>query len=292
MSNQEMDLILTAAVGPRIIRCGFLGRENEFYEFPETLGTQGWTEFVAYGGHRLWIAPEEPTLSYYPDNVPIEVQEHSDFIRARQSAEANLGITKELDVSLNPDANRIEITHRLINERDHSIILAPWALTIMNQGGIGIMPLPPRGDHPQELLPTSTISIWPYTNLEDKRLVWTERYIFLSQDPSLLEPQKVGGWVPDSWLAYLRDEHLFIKRFQARTDCAYPDLGSNAEMFTNGEILELESLGPLVSLETGHQVEHLEQWFLFKDMEEFATLHSAADFARSFVQSLDQLESS
>jgi hypothetical protein len=38
------------------------------------------------------------------------------------------------------------------------------------------------------------------------------------------------------------------------------------ETFTNPDMLEVETLGPLVSLEPGAAVEHVEEWSLFKDV--------------------------
>ena len=79
-------------------------------------------------------------------------------------------------------------------------------------------------------------------------------------------PQKVGALVPDGWLAYARDGHLFVKTFDYARDARYPDLGCSAEIFINAEFLETESLAPLVTLEPGAAVEHIEHWFLFRDV--------------------------
>jgi hypothetical protein len=37
-------------------------------------------------------------------------------------------------------------------------------------------------------------------------------------------------------------------------------------MFTNGEVLELETLGPLTRLEPGAAVEHTERWSLHRNV--------------------------
>jgi hypothetical protein len=38
------------------------------------------------------------------------------------------------------------------------------------------------------------------------------------------------------------------------------------EAFTNADMLELETLGPLVHLPPGSAVEHLEHWHLFRNV--------------------------
>jgi len=42
----------------------------------------------------------------------------------------------------------------------------------------------------------------------------------------------------------------------------YPGMGCNTELFTNADMLEVESLGPLVALAPGKKVEHVEDWYL------------------------------
>jgi hypothetical protein len=43
----------------------------------------------------------------------------------------------------------------------------------------------------------------------------------------------------------------------------YPDLGSNFEAFTNAELLELETLGPLERISAGEAIVHQESWVVF-----------------------------
>ena len=71
LSNDLVDLIATTDVGPRIIRFGFVGGENEFKEYEDMMGQTGGDEWRTYGGHRLWHAPEVQPRTYFPDNAPI-----------------------------------------------------------------------------------------------------------------------------------------------------------------------------------------------------------------------------
>lgn len=98
LSNDLVDLIVTTDVGPRIIRFGFVGGDNEFQEFEETMGMRGGDEWRAYGGHRLWHAPEANPRSHYPDNVPVEVAEDGEFTCFTQPTETTTGIQRRLDI--------------------------------------------------------------------------------------------------------------------------------------------------------------------------------------------------
>ncbi|MCI7499939.1 MAG: DUF4380 domain-containing protein, partial [Oscillospiraceae bacterium] len=71
LDNGLISLGVTVDVGPRIIYFSRNGRENVLFEdvgrrFTEPAGEYGC--WVAYGGHRIWCAPEVNPETYYPDN--------------------------------------------------------------------------------------------------------------------------------------------------------------------------------------------------------------------------------
>ena len=68
LSNDEIELILTSDVGPRVIRCGFVGGPNVFKEYAEELGGTGEGTWKIRGGHRVWVAPERANITYELDN--------------------------------------------------------------------------------------------------------------------------------------------------------------------------------------------------------------------------------
>jgi hypothetical protein len=134
----------------------------------------------------------------------------------------------------------------------------------MEVGGKVIIPQPPYKSHDEELLPLRSLAIWGYTNMHDPRYVWGSKYIVLSQDPSAKEPTKIGAGVREGWVAYWRNGHLFVKRFEFQNGASYPDFGCSVESFTNAEMIELETLGPMNLLQPGSIVEYVEEWYLFK----------------------------
>lgn len=262
LANRAVDLVVTTDVGPRIIRFGFTGEANEFKEYEPQMGRTGGKRWRIYGGHRLWVAPEKKP--YPPDNSPVALEPHDGFIRLVQPPEEETGIQKEIDVHLAPRAGRAQVVHRLRNTTAAPVTLAPWALSVMAQGGKAIVPLRPRGAHENNLLPTDTLALWAYTDMADPRWTWGSRMVMLRQDPRIARSQKMGIGVPAGWAAYARGGHLFVKTFPYFEGAPYPDLGSSVELFTNNEILEVETLGPLVDLQPGATVEHVERWFLFR----------------------------
>jgi hypothetical protein len=266
LANGLVDLVVTTDVGPRVIRFGFVGEENEFKEYEEMLGQSGGRQWRIYGGHRLWHAPEHIPRTYHPDNFPVQVEQHDGFVRLVQPTETTTGIQKELDLRLSPDAARVEVTHRLRNRGPWAVELAPWALSVMAPGGVAIVPLPPRGPHPEFLLPASTIILWAYTDMSDARWTWGRQYVMLRQDGQATTPLKAGYTVPDGWAAYARDGHLFVVGLDYVEGARYPDLGGNVETWTDPDMLEVETLGPLTHLPPDGEVEHVERWSLFRDV--------------------------
>ena len=134
----------------------------------------------------------------------------------------------------------------------------------MAPGGTAILPLPPRGSHPKDLLPGCSLTLWKYTDMSDPRWTWGRQYLLLRQDSSAtVTPQKIGAAVADGWAAYARAGRLFLKTFRHDPAPTYPDRGCSVEVFTNKDMLELETLGPLATLSPGATVEHVEHWWLF-----------------------------
>ncbi len=156
----------------------------------------------------------------------------------------------------------------------------------MANGGVSILPLPPRGEHPIQILPTSTLVLWPFTDLSDPRWTLGEHFILQRQHPRWARAQKIGAPVPDGWTAYARAGHLFVKKFTQYEDEIYPDMGCSVELFSRGDLSELETLGPLVNLAPGEGVEHVEDWYLLKDVPQPESDSDVAQFVSPRIAEL------
>jgi len=155
----------------------------------------------------------------------------------------------------------VEIVHQIRNAGDKPYALAPWALTMMAQGGWGIHGFPPRGTHPEVLPPSNPLVMWAFTHLNDPRWTLGRKYLVLRQDPANSLPQKLGAYNRHTWGGYLLHSEFFLKRYEATAEpAAYPDYGCTFEMFTNADFLELETLGPMATLAPGESVSHTERW--------------------------------
>ena len=266
VSNGEVELIVTTDVGPRVIRYGFVGGQNMFKEFEEQLGKHGEPDWQARGGHRLWMGPEDRVLSYAPDNEPIQIEVQGDAVTLTEKVEKLTGLRKQIVVKLATAGSGVEVTHRITNAGAKSRRLAPWALTVMAQGGMEIVALPPRGTHPKDLPPTNPLVMWAYTDLSDDRWKFTQKYLLLRQDRSKPVPQKIGTFNHETVGAYLLGSDLFIKRATSSDPLRQPDWGCSYETFTNDQFLEMETLGELTDLRPGATATHVERWSLHRNV--------------------------
>lgn len=263
IKNKSVDLIITVDVGPRIIRYGFAGSDNELCEVKSTMGLTGGDKWRIYGGHRLWHSPEDEKRTYAPDNGPVTWEEIANGIVTRQNIEPLTGIQKEMEISLAPGNSSVTILHRLTNKGSGPVELSVWSISAMATGGKEIMPLTQQDTG---LLPNRLMALWPYTTLNDQRISFGKRYIILQQDPGIKQPVKIGISNENGWAVYFNHNHLFVKYYTHHMKARYPDFGVSYETYANDFMLEMETLSPLVLLEPNEHVTHAEGWELFDNV--------------------------
>ena len=272
LSNNQVELYITLDVGPRILRFAYKDGPNIFKEFTDELGKYGEKKCMVRGGHRLWISPELD-FTYHPDNSPVRWSKLSDFsVRLQPAPEEPWGWAKELDVTLSPDNNSVQVIHRLKSLKDHATAVAPWALSVLAPGGTAIVPQPALSFHPDDprakglsvdFLPNRRLILWPYTDMSDPRFTWTPKNLLVRQDEKI-GPTKIGLLHKQGKAGYQLGDLLFTKTIPYQDGTEYPDFGVNFELFSRQDMLELESLAPLVQLKKGQVVEHTEFWNLRK----------------------------
>jgi hypothetical protein len=273
LANAESELIVTLDVGPRVISYRPAGGANVFKEYPEQIGKSGERDWQMRGGHRLWAGPEDLTRTYALDNGPVAYKEIGPgAVRLTQPPDAGYGIQKEIELTLAARGSRVVAVHRITNVGDKPTELAPWALSVMAQGGTEIIPLPPKRPHPgppknarspADYAADQKLILWPFFDFTDSRWSFGSRYITLRQDAKATGPTKIGLAHRGGWVGYLNGGTLFVKRFRFQEGKHYPDGGVNFETFTNADMLEVESLGPITKLVPGASVELTEEWELF-----------------------------
>jgi hypothetical protein len=260
--NSEVEILVSLDVGPRILSYKALNGTNVLKNYDEQLGQAGEDAFMIRGGHRLWVAPEDEKITYHWDNLPVTYEQTADGeVVITSIQDEPIRIRKELGIRMGESGSGVTIRHTVTNLGGEPMELATWGLTVMAPGGIEIIPQPPMGSHPDNLLPNRKLVLWAYTDLTDAR--WTiGRKFFLLSQRSDSEPTKMGLAHTTGWVGYLNSEDLFLKEVHYDPSESYPDGGCNFETFTNSDMIEIETLGGLHLLRSGESTEHTERWHL------------------------------
>lgn len=279
LSNRDASLVISTNFGPRILSYALDGGENILGWHPDAAVNTRLGTWKPYGGHRLWLAPENMPLSYSPDNEPVGVVEDGEFsLRLIPPEDIHANIQKELSVTLDESGSGVTLEHTITKRGDASIEASVWALTIMRPGGTAVVPNEPFEAYgPETLLPVRTLAMWPYTDFTDARWSFEKQEIRLRIDENLHAPQKFGVLNRQGWVEYAWENMRFVKRFDFIEGTTYPDMNSNTEVYTAGGFVEVETLSPLKTIEPGDSIVHREKW-------ELQWCETAADIRRALSE--------
>jgi hypothetical protein len=266
LENDSLRLEYLIDAGPRIVSLGLKGcKENLLAELPEHSIPTPFGEFRLFGGHRLWYGPEAFPGSYIPDDNPVQVETLPSGVRLTAPPESPSGMRKAMEIRLEGAGPVVEIWHILTNESDQVIEAAPWAITMLQLGGLAILPLSTQNVDSHGLLPNRNIVLWPYASWTDKRLTVQNDYVMVSALRSFASdaaPFKIGALNRSGKVAYFHEGVLFVKRFNPGLNGRHVDFECNVETYCNHQFIELETLGPLEQLQPGESVQHVETWEL------------------------------
>ena len=256
----HLSLLAAKSVGPRILSLSVKGGKNLFAELPnDYLEYPGEDNFCFYGGHRLWLGPEYPPITYIPDSQPVSIRESPGLYELIQEPHHKTGIRKSIRIRIPDLDNIVVINHIIQNEGKLPFTCAPWAITQFRLGGHIIIPQQYNAINKNALLPDRSIVLWPYSDINDPRIHWGNHFIILDSDP-LDTALKIGVSNKEKWMAYFCDNLLFIKYADDYESKQLIDYGATSECYLNSKFVELETMGPLTLLEQGQTIQHTEIW--------------------------------
>jgi len=264
----DYTLAIPTSYGPRILDLSWQGHPSLFVHLDDSVALEGPEgSYPLRGGHRLWAAPEVAQVTYVSDDRRCEVSEGEDTVTVTGAVDS-AGLQKA--VTIRESGGRLVVEHELVNRGEAARRVAPWAITQLRLGGVAICPLPPDPEKAPQA--DRSLVLWPYTDLSDTRFGWRRDAVVLRAEAG---PQiKVGTGPAPRRLGYFLDGQLFVKEIpSARAEAAHADRGAVAQVYCNDRFLELESLGPLVTLEPGETAAHEETWRVSacEDVEEAFT---------------------
>ena len=265
MDNGKIKVIILSDVGPRIIYCGPAVKDvNVFHQRKGQQGVVNVKEWMIYGGHRLWHSPQAGFRPNQPDNSPVPYIIDKNSVEMNVPEEAQTKIQKHLFITIADDEPRVIIRHRIYNRGLWPIKISTWGMSCMCENGLTILPVPM--EKTPDYFPNFSIAYWPWTKPNDSRFVLGEKYMTLRQDTQNSQWFKIAYRNTENWGAYLFDGYLFVKSYFLDRNAEYPDFNSSFAVYTDNDMVELETMGPLTLVEPGEYTEHTEEWFLCEDI--------------------------
>jgi hypothetical protein len=266
LKNDFLSLDVLKDSGPRIVRLVPAGSGlNLLAEVPDmTWGIPG-NLFHAFGGHRLWRAPELEEITCLPDHTSCAVEPIDNGLRLTHDDRGAVSYRRELEIVLDPAAPKLTLTHRITNLGTEVFRAAPWAITMFRLGGsIAHLPMSDAMIDGSPLTPNRSLVLWPYSRLEDERLFVSSNHVELrgeADDDAL----KVGVYSNRGWAAIeFAEGWVVVKRFAVSPAATYTDMGANVQCYVRHRFIELETLGEVKDLQPGEAVNHVEEWELLK----------------------------
>jgi hypothetical protein len=263
LENEYLRLEYLTTAGPRIVGLSYRGSPNLLADVHDIAWDTPNGKYFPLGGHRLWTSPELPEKTYLPDAAGLQVRELAESLELTWTGPE---LQKEVRIELDAKRPVVRLVHTITNTGTKTVEFAPWVITMFRLGGVVLLPQPVGNVDPHGLLNNRLLALWPYTRINDPRLVLRDDFILIHATPKL-PPIKLGYASTAGWLAYWRDGILFRKSFDLHPGAIYPDGGCNAESYCNDRFVELESLGPLATMGTGTTTLLSETWELYPNLD-------------------------
>jgi hypothetical protein len=264
IGNRLISIEVATEFGPRVVGLQPAGGENLFADLGDLgIDLNDGRRFRFRGGHRLWLAPEVPDVTYEPDDGPVEVTAGPGFV---ETASLVGDVLKTIRVAVADDEAEAVVDHRLVNRGDEIIEVAPWAVTQLRPGGTALMPLGNGSPEPGRLQPWASVVGWAYTDWSALR--WDPAHGVVEIPARRESPTKLGTPLARGWLAYVINGWAFAKYITVRPLSI--DLGASGQVYANKDFVELETLGAFVSLAPGESARHCETWRVWRASDNLA----------------------
>jgi hypothetical protein len=261
LEDRDVAVLVTISTGPRILGM-LVDGENLFAVLPDlTLDAPDGERFRFLGGHRLWVAPEVPSITYRADDRPCSVTEEEDGVGVEAPPDGS-HLAKTIWVRRG-DSGWI-VDHVVRNASRRAVSLAPWAITQLRPGGEAVLPIAPRAEGPQA---DRSLVLWPYTDPGDPRIRLGRSEVRVDAARTG-PPRKLGAAPSDGWVGYELGNHRFEKRIDVDPNETYPDRGAAVQVYVCDKFCELETLGPIADVPPGGTVTHRERWTLSRSEED------------------------
>ncbi len=205
-------------------------------------------------GSIFWLSPQSDWPGSWPPSAEIddstystELSDDSTILTLTSGVDSISGMTVEKQFSFNAAHERVDIIYTIINTSDSVQVVAPWANSRCNPGGLTFFPLGEFTD-----LKAPSFDTLPIELIDG--VGWVEH-----EDQVNMKAFKDGT---EGWLSHYNDGSLFIQAFE---DVAVDDFApdeAEIELFAAEEFMEVEYQGAYKELQPGDRYDFNTQWYL------------------------------
>jgi hypothetical protein len=265
LRTSALRLVAVTSRGPRLAFFGPPGGDNLLYWAP---GRHRRGKWDLMGGHRLWTArpgADECEETYRPDNAPCVVERTPGGFTVVAPVDPETKIQRGIRVRV-PAADRVELDHFARNTSDMLWSGGLWALTCTVPGAQTTYSIPLGDGSAWDYAAVIAFHTWGGghggAGYEDAQFSFTRDQFVLR--PAGRENKRMLK--ADAGILAMHDPArgvLFAKQAPYCPAAHYP-LGTNLAVYVGPDnfMVELESMGPFVTLKPGATVHHVETWVL------------------------------
>jgi hypothetical protein len=265
ITNGTVDLVFVPQIG-RVMRYGYVNGPNVLWNNPALAGQtftvsqaeQNWPNF---GGDKLWNSPQsvwgwppDPYLDSQPQAVKVLANKH---LLCTGEASPTSGIRFIREISMAPSGTQVSIKNTMHATGAASVTWGIWEVFQTNAPADATLQRNLGG------LFSDGYDLLSGTLPSNTRI--TQSALILQRDPA--NSYKVGSDAPgDTLRAHVQGVTLRLEAYHVVSD-SYPDGGCDEEIYSNPDPLpymEMELLGPVVTLARGATATFYTNWLLSK----------------------------
>lgn len=272
LTTSAIRLVAVHGFGPRFAWLGRPGGDNlllwDDVAKPRYVRSAPGKDWKLRGGHRLWVqggtAADESESTYRNDDAPGTCEVRSDGFTVASAHDPETRLRRSISVRILGDT-RLEVIHEIANEGDMLAGVGAWELTCTVPGPATryVVPLGDGGEWD-----TTTLTVFRCWAGHGTRSFREEQFE-LTDDAYVLTPRgretKRMVRAPRGVIAMVDPARRFTFAIRAgfEPDAAYPG-GANIATYVGPDnfMVEMETMGPFVTLKPGRSVQHRQEWHL------------------------------
>jgi hypothetical protein len=255
-SNGIIELIVVPRISGRVMKYGFIGKENVLWENPQLYGVPSDSqskEWQNYGGYKLWPAPQK-VWGWPPDplldggSCEAEVKDGGICLTGAKSDTSGIRFIR--NIKMFQGSSAVEIIQTMENTSDTDVEWGIWDVTQVRPSGRILIPSPDSG------------KIWGQTGaLKQSQWSMKDGMMYLKHSGQTGKFFCMGD---SGWMAYELAGTVYVKKFKPFPREKFPEGEANSEVYTTKDYVEMEVISPSVKLKPGEKYSFTVYWYLFE----------------------------